>query len=137
MAAEVFTGSITLQDDIPTTAELTVDSKQMKSGRSLIMDRLMYGSLKSDEHQFITFVMTGAEGVGEGVFKISGDLTLAGQTNSVEVEMMRGEVEGNPTFSGDYSLNMRDYGIKPPTAMFGALITKPDVILHFNLILAD
>ena len=137
VTAESFEGTVTMTEDAPSAAQLSVDTMQMKSGRSLIMDRLMFGALKSKEHPNITIEMIGAESAGDGIWNISGHLSLAGQTNDVVIEMTQAEVDEALTFSGDYELNMRDYSIKPPTAMFGALITKPNVILHFNLVLSN
>ena len=135
--AHVFTGSVTLEEGAPVASEVSFETKGMKSGRSLIMDRLMYGSLKADEHPAISFVQTSAEAGEEGVWNVSGGLSLAGQTQSVIVALTRSDADEAVLFSGAYTLNMRDYGIKPPTAMFGALLTKPDVVLTFNLVLAN
>ena len=137
VGAPVFTGSVTLEEGAPTAAELTVSAGEMKSGRSLIMDRLMYGALKVDEHPDITFVMTEATLTEENNWLVSGDLTLSGSTNPIEIQLLQSMSDGGIVFDGAHELNMRDYEIKPPTAMFGALITKPDVTLTFHLVLSE
>ena len=135
--AEEFNGSVTLKDGSPTAASLNIIVASMKSGRSMIMDRLMRGSLNADEHPQITFEMSKAIAAGDNAFTVDGALMLSGVTKDVSLTLVQTQSgEGRPVFAGSTTLDMREYGIDPPTAMFGALITKPEVTLNFNLVLA-
>ena len=61
---------------------------------------------------------------------------MAGVTNPVTLRLTSSQnEEGAIVFSGTSDLNMRDYEMDPPSAMFGALLTKPEVQIAFNLVL--
>lgn len=143
--ATEFTVSVTMDADGATPgvegAELSVASARLVSGRSTIMDRLMHDALKVDEHPNITFVLTGATpGAASGntfALQTKGRLTLAGTTKEVDLAV-QGEklANGQMRFTGQYPLNMKDYGITPPSAMFGALRTAENVTVNFDLVVA-
>ena len=136
--AEEFSGSVTLTEGNPTAASLQVVVASMKSGRSMIMDRLMRGSLNASDHPHITFEMTRAKSSGDQAYAIDGMLTLNGESKAVALTLVKSvTAEGQTAFTGSTILDMREYKIDPPTAMFGALITKPEVTLNFNLVLAS
>jgi hypothetical protein len=42
--------------------------------------------------------------------------------------------DGRLRFTGSYPIDMPEYGITPPTAMFGSLRTGRRVVVHFELI---
>ncbi len=120
--------------------ELIVTVSRMKGGKSPIMDRLMYRTLKSDEFKEITFVLSSTEhrsdsGVDGQVLHATGDLTIAGTTNHVELEVIvENNGEGGTVYAGSYDMKMTDFGMKPPTALFGALHTRDDIVIHFEMI---
>ena len=118
----------------PSTLELTVTTAEIKSGSSTIMDRLMHEALNVAEHPTATYELVRAEPAGDAVLTTTGQLTLAGVTNEIEmqVESERGE-DGSVRFTGTTPLKMSDYGMQPPTAMFGALRTGDDVTVHFDV----
>lgn len=124
--------------------QLKVTSKKIVSRKSTIMDRLMYGALKADDHPEIVYELTSVESVTPSdddpnafVMQTLGNLTLAGQTKEIEM-IVTGVIQdnGQVVFTGQHALSMPDYGIKPPTAMFGALHTGPDVMVHAELVAA-
>lgn len=138
VVAEEFYGSVTIQEGAPVAATLTVVVAAMKSGRSSIMDRLMRGALKAEEHPEIVFVLESATASQDGGWDLSGVLDFAGVTNPVIIRLTQATDEAGPKiFTGSYEMDMREYGINPPTAMFGALLTKAVVTIHFNLILSE
>lgn len=134
--AEEYSGSVSLTDGAPTAATLQIVVAAMKSGRSMIMDRLMRSSLNADEHPTISFEMTGATSSKPETFVIDGNLTLSGVTKPVSLTLVKSQAsDGKTVFAGSTILDMREYEIDPPTAMFGSLITKPEVTLKFYLVL--
>jgi polyisoprenoid-binding protein YceI len=136
--AESMEGSVEMNEGVPQSASLTIPVAMLKSGRAILMDRLLRGAFKAEENPDISFVMTESSEVEEGTFDISGTLTMAGVTQPVTVRLVRSMTEeGAYLFSGSHELNMRDYEMDPPTAMFGALLTKPDVTILFELVLAE
>ena len=61
--------------------------------------------------------------------RIIGDLTLHGVTNEISLEAHR---EGQ-RWHAKVILDQRDYGIKPFSAMLGALKIKPNVEVNISI----
>lgn len=117
----------------------SVASGKMQGGRSAIMDRLMHTTLKSNEHPSIVYELVSATATPAGNNKYNlqtrGRLTLAGVAKEIEgaVEAER-LANGRIRFTGSHPLLMSDYGMTPPTAMFGALRTGDQVVVNFELL---
>jgi polyisoprenoid-binding protein YceI len=143
VTAEQFEGHVTLNNNEGGTPEilearLLVKAQEMSGGRSSIMDRLMRDALKAQQHPDIEFNLTGVETDGNPdnfTVTTTGDLTLAGVTRTIEVPL-EGTSLGNGSyqFTGSYTLNMTDYDMSPPTAMFGALVTGEEVVVNFDIV---
>jgi len=121
--------------------EVHVLSAAMVSRKSPIMDRLMRRALKTDEFSEIVFELTSAEpesltGAAPDTFAVlaQGNLTIAGITKQVAVVIGGEPYMGGYRFAGSYPLKMTDYGMVPPTALFGALHTGDAVVVRFDLI---
>ncbi|HEY2705414.1 MAG TPA: YceI family protein [Candidatus Dormibacteraeota bacterium] len=65
----------------------------------------------------ISFTSTSIESSGDGRFTVSGDLTINGTTRPVRIELG----QDGDRVSGRLSLRQTDFGIKPFSAMLGAL----------------
>lgn len=66
---------------------------------------------------------------------VTGDLTIAASTQSVTFDVTGKASEGNTmTFTGSVPVLMSDHGVDPPTAMFGALKTGDEVVVHFEVV---
>ncbi|MCO6010604.1 YceI family protein [Actinoallomurus purpureus] len=86
--------------------------------------------LRAREHPVITFRSTGVEGTPEA-FTITGDLTIMGRTNAISV---RGGVEDDRVRGGTTVVQTR-WGIKPYSALLGALKLADEVAVEFDLAL--
>ena len=40
--------------------------------------------------------------------------------------------QGKLLFEGTENIRMTDYGVKPPSALFGTMKAAPDIIIHFK-----
>lgn len=62
-----------------------------------------------------------------------GMLEIAGKKRQVEIPIA-GIVKSNNMLEvkGDYRIDMTQYGVDPPTAMFGTLKTGKDVLVSFS-----
>ncbi len=136
----VVSTAATATDPGEQSARLQVTSKMLKSKKSSIMDRLMYDALKIKEHDHIVYEMTSVESVtatGDNTFTMEtlGNLTLAGETKQIAMTV-EGTMQddGTMVFTGSHTMLMSDYKIKPPTAMFGALHTGDEVVVHAELV---
>ncbi len=123
-----------------TATHLQVTSKMLKSKKSSIMDRLMYDALKVKQHEHVTYKLTSVESVtatGDDSFTMEtlGNLTLAGETKQIAMTVEgKMQADGTVVFTGSHTMLMSDYKIKPPTAMFGALHTGDEVVVHAELV---
>ncbi|HUF09007.1 MAG TPA: YceI family protein [Rhodothermales bacterium] len=112
----------------------------MKSGVSVIMDRLMYKALKTDQHPDIVYTL-GSTGISRASsddtlrWQTTGSLWLAGEADTLST-IVTGveEAPGRFVFTGSHRMSMREHGITPPTAMFGALHTSEWVEIVFRLV---
>lgn len=89
------------------------------------------------EHPEIVFGSGGAENLiindGKITGKINGNLFIRGVSRSIDVSFS-GTINGDRlVISGTEEVNMSDYGIKPPTAMLGALKTGEKVVVELHL----
>ncbi len=137
--ATVFEGSVTLSakgDNAHAEVEavtLTVPTKMIKSKKSGIMDRVMYDALDVNTHSEVTYTLTSVSGLEvtsamSATLTAHGELTLGGQTNEVSIPVEATlRDDGMVVFKGSHTLVLKDYGLKPPTAMFGSLRTGPEV----------
>lgn len=117
----------------------------IESPRGETMDNKTYNALKSDEFPELVFEakMDNLEQVfdKEGsrfLLMVTGNLTLAGSTKEVTISL-EGErlPSGKLKFKGAYPIDMVEYNIEPPTAMFGQIKTGKDVVVDFDLILSE
>ena len=44
--------------------------------------------------------------------------------------------DGHVRFTGQHPMLMSDFGMDPPSAMFGQLRTADEVVVHFDLVVA-
>lgn len=139
--ATEFSGDITIDEADPAmvgSASLVVQSPMMKSRKSPIMDRGMHAALKVKEFPTISYELTGVTQVDrtsdtEFLLTTTGNLTIGGETLPVSIPVT-GMVSGTAvTYSGSHTLLMTDYGLKPPSLMFGSLRTGDEVVVRFSL----
>lgn len=116
---------------------LTCNTKDIKSESSL-MDKKTFDALKADEFPQIKFQGTSVTGLTSNGSKFSGNLngklSLAGQTRDITVPFT-GTMTGNNNLdiTANAEMNFSNFGMKPPTAMMGALKTGDKVKVSFNL----
>ena len=125
--------------DVISSVSIVVPVKAIISPRGATMDKKTYAALKSEEHPEIKFSLNDSKitSVSGETFQVSvaGDLTIAGETKDVEFPV-EGKIipEDKLSFSGEYKLNMVEYNMEPPSAMFGQIETGEEVTIKFELI---
>ncbi len=119
--------------------KLTIPVKKIESGKGG-MNKKMYDALKEDEHPNITFRLTEASKSDQsgtnGSFDmiVDGRLTIAGVTKNVSVPVQAKKMnDGSFKFSGDYEIDMTNYEIEPPSALFGTVSAGKMVTVKFDL----
>jgi polyisoprenoid-binding protein YceI len=123
------------------SVSVEVDSFEVREGRGGVKpltdaDRAEIGKvlrtriLHTAEHPSITFRSTAVEGTPES-FTVHGDLTIMGETRPVTVH---GVVTG-PRVTGGATVVQSRWGIKPYSALLGALRLADPVEVEFDLTL--
>ncbi|MEX0886377.1 MAG: YceI family protein [Phycisphaeraceae bacterium] len=109
------------------------------------MERDMHDALKADEHPEIRYELDEVADVqwslgddGErGVFVVDtlGRLSLAGHTETIEMQVRVERVgPGRYTLLGRKQIDMKTFGIEPPSALFGLIRADPQVTVVFDLV---
>ncbi|MGM0376468.1 MAG: YceI family protein [Bacteroidota bacterium] len=126
-------GNYTLSDVsfLTQAGQLTSDKSKMESKA--------HEALKSDTRPEISFNQTNTNvslNPEDDSFQIRGDLRIAGKTKPVKVTL-NGRINGENQVqvTGNTSLKMTDFDIKPPTVMLGTIKTKDEVSIALDLTL--
>jgi len=134
-------GDISLQQGKFTalnTLSVEIPVKAIKSTKGSIMDNKTYDALKADKYTNITFKLekvTPFKVQSDGYsITATGNLTIAGATKKVEL-IVKGKAngDGSITFTGSQKIKMTDFGMKPPTALLGAMKVGNDVEIVFSV----
>ncbi len=117
--------------------KFSVVVKELKSGKGA-MDKNTYEALKQEKHPEVTYTLTKINKItpaGSGTYKLStsGNLTIAGTTRPVNMEVTARTSGSGVAFSGEYPLKMTTYNVDPPTAVFGTIKTGDEVTIKFNV----
>lgn len=103
------------------------------------MNKDLRDALKEKEFPSITFVFLEAEPVestsGSPEFIVLGNLTVAGVTKEIRFNIF-GELlqNGSMRATGSKQIQMTDYNVAPPTAMFGLVKVDNELTVHFDLV---
>lgn len=121
-----------LVEDQIQNLELQVKVKSIKSGKS-IMDDKTYDALKADKFSVIRFKAEELQITNSEVFG-QGELSLAGNTKKIGIKAdIISSNENEIKLQGTVKLRMTDYGVKPPTAMFGSIQTGDEVTVVYHI----
>lgn len=146
-------GSVTVDEKILKKGEFKKGDKiaavsvrvpvtSIKSERGETMEQKMYNALKYEAHPDITFSLTDNQvttgGKASFALEAKGNLTIAGKTNAITLPVSGSRSgDGALAFAGSYKLNMKDYEMEPPTAMFGQIVTGEEVEIAFKIIVEN
>jgi polyisoprenoid-binding protein YceI len=118
--------------------ELEVEVKGLKSGKKGL-DENLYKTLKADEHPAIVFHLksVSAAGSADGAVNVQaeGTLSVAGQEKDLTLLAKVQAENGKWHVTGTQQILMTDFGIKPPSMMMGAIKTKNEITVHYDVIL--
>jgi polyisoprenoid-binding protein YceI len=118
--------------------QVKVPVRSIKCGHGGMDDNL-YKALKADDSPDISYIMATFDAVaGEAkdsfTLHTAGTLTIAGKENNLTMDVIATRMpDGTVKATGVVPIKMTDYGIKPPTAIFGRLKTGDEVKINFEL----
>ena len=117
---------------------IVMQVNSIKSDEGSTMNNKTYKALKSDQFPTITFSLTQpvvpiTSNADPYSVVAKGNLTIAGVTKTVDIQLkisMPGK--GTMQFEGAQTIKMTDYGVTPPVALFGALVTGGEITIRFK-----
>lgn len=139
-------GTGRLNPDDPARSEVTVrvivDSLEVREGagglkpltdgdRAEIMKRVQDKILKTRAHPEITFEASGFSGTPADL-RVEGYLTIIGVRRPVTLRATVREQDQPPRVNGHAQIVQSDWGIKPYSALFGALQLRDAVDIEFD-----
>lgn len=118
----------------PFTIEIAVNP--MDGGRGNAMNEKIKTALKSKDFPHIIFSVqnsiqqTGALETSQITF--NGELSMAGSKIPVSIITQWERTDQGVVIKGEFPMKLSDFKIDPPTAMFGQIKTRDDIIAHFE-----
>lgn len=103
------------------------------------MDGRVYDALKADKAPEISYILATFEPAAGAssdsyTLKTVGKLTIAGKTNSIDMDVQATRMpDGTIKATGKVPVKMSDYGVQPPTALFGRIKAGDVVTVNFEL----
>lgn len=114
--------------------DIIVPVESMESGKSM-MNKYTYEALKSKEHPNIRFKANDCISKGGNNYLVKGALTIGGQTKHINVPLTATLISTDRIkVVGSKQLKMTDYGVEPPTVMFGSVSTGDEVTVSFSFV---
>jgi polyisoprenoid-binding protein YceI len=117
-----------------TRASLAVDVAALECGNGT-MNSHMRKALKDQAAPRITFSFSRLEAGSAGSVRVTGDLSMAGQTRPVTLQgQLTEEPGGGLRFKGSHEFNMTVFGMEPPRLMAGTLKVHDPVKVSFDVL---
>jgi polyisoprenoid-binding protein YceI len=118
---------------------VTVPAEKMDCGNGT-MNEHMLKALKAKDAPTIVFKLSGydvAKGAAGVEGTLNGTLTLGGVDRAVSIPAQATDEGGRLHVTGTTTVNMPDYGLKPPSLMMGTMKVAPDIAVSFDLYLKN
>ena len=120
------------------TVSIKMDVRSIRSDKGSVMDNNTYKALKGEAHPQITFALNktlkAMQFHSAKIIPAKGNLTIAGVTKPIDMQVkVFMHNKGKMSFEGSQVIKMTDYGISPPTAIFGTLKTGNIIVLKYKI----
>ena len=137
ISAPIAVGSISEEsplaiDVMVRSADLRLLDPGLSSDRRAEVQARMLGSEVLDAARFpeITFASTTIESAGTGRWRVTGDLTIHGQTRVIAFSVIGSDGE----YHGEVLINQRDFGIEPIKVVGGTVKVKDKLTVQFEIV---
>jgi polyisoprenoid-binding protein YceI len=117
---------------------IVMQVRSIKGDMGSVMNNRTYKALKGDADPEVTFLLTGPVelnriGAGSKAVSVRGTLTLAGVTRAVVMSVISfTSAHGIMAVEGEQNISMTDFGIRPPSALFGTMVASPEITIYFK-----
>jgi hypothetical protein len=118
----------------PLEIDMSLQVENLRTGESTL-DKHMHESLMAEKYPFIQMHLAAFDfsDPSNGSASVSGNLTVAGVTKPIQLSASV-SIEGpNVRIKGKQRLLMSDFGIQPPRMMMGALKTRDEIDVTFDV----
>ena len=103
--------------------------------RKKVTDVALNDMLGASQYPEIVFRSTRIQGTGGGPLQVDGELTIRGRTKPVVVKVSVNMGQNDRVIvKGETRIRLTHYGLKPPSAAFGAVGTKEEMLFIFTVI---
>jgi len=127
-----------LQSCLIEAITLNVEAESLESGKSG-MDKNTFKALNTDDYKTISFQLVEVISLtdkGNDVYesKVSGDLSISGTTQRIELNLSINVLESSVKLTGEKIIKMTDFGVEPPKALFGTITTGDQLTIKFSTV---
>lgn len=116
--------------------KLNIKVKSFKSHKSS-MDNVVFDAMKADKYPNIVFdyLKTVKSEVknGKAFITAKGNLTIAGTTREIQLEMTGTQMGTSYQMSGVKSFKMSEFNIEPPSFMFGTVKSGDEIKIKYSI----
>jgi polyisoprenoid-binding protein YceI len=139
---EQYTGEIDYNQQRPESSKVrfTVEANSVtckdqwikREDRKKVVDAAMNDMMAASQYPQLTFSAGSITNKAKGQFEIQGGLTVRGITKPISFQAAAKPAgERRLEIDGDAQINLKDYGLKPPSSMLGLSGTKSTMTLRF------
>ena len=105
--------------------------------RNATMNGHMRTALKASENPTLRFRATSVTVTPQGAARMTGPLTIAGQTREVTINGTAARENGKLRVTGTKAITMTDFGVTPPRLMAGTMRVHAPVTVGFDVVLGQ
>jgi len=105
------------------------DAKVSSKDEAQIQETMQQKVLESEKYPLIQFRSSSVAQAARGSWRVTGKLTLHGVSKSIVVSVK----QAGDAYSGNARIKQTDFGIQPVRAGGGAVKTKNELDLHFDI----
>ena len=117
---------------------ISMNVLSITSDMGRVMEKKTYEALKASAYPEILFTFNTPMRLTQvrdcqTTIPVRGVLALAGISKPMIMLVKTFEIsQGVLQFEGSQTIKMTDYGVRPPTALFGTMRSGPDITIHFK-----
>ncbi|HEX5869439.1 MAG TPA: YceI family protein [Longimicrobium sp.] len=105
--------------------------------RNGTMNGHMRNALEAAQNPTIRFRATSVAVTPQGAVRMTGPLTIAGESREVTINGTAARENGTLRVTGSKQINMTDFGVTPPRLMAGTMRVHPPVTIGFDVVLGQ
>jgi len=100
-----------------------------------IMEETFGNMLAAKQYPAMTFTSASIKPLGANQFEAQGMLTIRGKPKPIVVNVQLDATDpAKLRLRGSAKIHLKDYGLKPPSALLGAIGTKEEMSLTFDIV---